>query len=142
MSDNSSQGNLFDDDDPKRNFRRDDPDTSRRAAFSNAVYRKGQKWALLKAHVEAFRANPEYSGMNADESWTATGGSVYTKSCYWKRLGELENDYGHLKTVVNEQTGEPVSRRGVAGELQIVRKLTNEGLIYFRKVVAERGDEG
>jgi hypothetical protein len=70
----------------------------------------------------------------------AAGGSVYTKSCYWHRHGDLENHHGHLKTVTDERTGEKLSRRGVSGEQQMVRKLTREGLIYYRKILAERGE--
>lgn len=134
-----TQPSLFDDDDPKRNVRRDDPETSREAANAHVMGRKTQKWRMLQAHVRAFRANPGYTGMNADEAWIAAGGSVPSVSCYWKRHSELERLHGFLVTV-RDEFGQLLKRPGVSGDDQEVRRLTDEGLEYYNKIVAARGE--
>jgi hypothetical protein len=115
--------------------RHDDLDTSHQAARSNPVFRRGQKWLLLKAHVEAFAANPElYDGMTADEAWIRAGGTVPSSSCYWHRHGDLDNIHGLLSRAIDPRTGEVIKRRGVAGEAQVVRKLAQEGWDYYWSV--------
>jgi hypothetical protein len=115
--------------------RHDDLETSQDAARSNPTFRRGQKWSLLKAHVDAFAANPDfYDGLTADEAWVRAGGTVPSSSCYWHRHGDLDNVHGLITKAINSRTGEVLKRRGVAGEDQVVRKLAQEGWDYYWSV--------
>jgi len=93
--------------------RRDDPDTSKKAASKNNRLRwNSQKRLLLSAFSEC-------EDMTADEAGRATG-LIGTRANYWKRCSELR-ELGYIR-----DTGE--TRLSECNEPQIVSRVTLLGL--------------
>jgi len=93
-----------------------DPATSHKAARSARVRAGSQCARLLAAYADA----GDY-GLTNDEAGVITGLAARPGCCYWKRCGELKDDFRYTRATDETRTSR-------AGESQRVCVITRAGL--------------
>lgn len=107
--------------------RDDDPWTSKEADQAVRVTAKNQRGKLLLSY---FKDHYGLSQGLTDEQAAVDAG--LTRSCYWKRCGELR-DGGWIEPVLDED-GVIKARRGSAGVNRMISRITRKGLLQVREM--------